>query len=283
MHLLRVAAQAGVLAMARSLRALLPGKALALLKENLTLVKKMDYAPRPILLNIESRIEHDVRLRSCAKEPETVQWIEDSFRSGDVFYDIGANVGVYSLVAAKANSGGVLIYAFEPAFRNFAQLCQNIYLNGSEDSIVPLPVALSDKTSIDNLNYQNLTPGGALHSLGLPRDYKGDLFAPVFQQRTLSYRLDDLVRLFAIEPPNHIKIDVDGIEASILRGAEETFKSPSIRSVLVEVEEGRPETTEILEFLECKGFEVRSKHSPNFGLWPAQYSKSFNYIFTRKS
>lgn len=269
--------------MASVLRALLPAKALALLKENLTLVRRMDYAPRPILLNIESRIEHDVRLHSCAKEPETVQWIEENVRAGDVFYDIGANVGAYSLVAAKANSGGVLIYAFEPAFRNYAQLCQNIYLNGCGESIVPLPIALSDKTSLENLNYQNLIPGGALHALGLPRDYKGDLFAPVFQQRTLSYRLDDLIRLFDIKPPNHVKIDVDGIEASILRGGAETFGSPSIRSVLVEAEEGRPETTEIIEFLGEKGFEPKSKHGTTLGESSAQFSKSFNYLFLRKS
>jgi FkbM family methyltransferase len=243
----------------------------------------MDYAARPILLNIESRLEHDIRLHSCAKEPETIRWIEDSFQEGDVFYDIGANVGAYSLVAAKANSGKILIYAFEPAYRNFAQLCQNIYLNGCGESIVPLGVALSDKTAMDDLNYQNLTPGGALHALGQPRDFKGDLFAPVFQQRTLSYRLDDLIRLFAIEPPNHIKIDVDGIEASILRGAEATLRNPSIRSVLVEVEESRPETTEILEFLRCKGFELRSKHRSTSEVRSAQPSKSFNYLFMRKS
>jgi FkbM family methyltransferase len=283
LHLLRVSARAGVLVLARFLRALLPGTAMAILKENLSLVERMDYAPKPILLNIESRLEHDIRVRSCAKEPETIEWIEKSFKSGDVFYDIGANVGVYSLVAAKANSGGVLVYAFEPAFINYSQLCQNIYLNGSADSIVPLPIALSDETSIESLNYQNLIPGGALHALGQPTDYKGDVFAPVFKQKTLGYKLDDFVRLFGIKPPNHIKIDVDGIEAAILRGAEEIFRSSSIRSVLVEVEEGRSETTEVVEFLKSNGLEFRSKHSPNFGTWPEPYVNAYNYIFERKN
>lgn len=269
--------------MARILLALLPGTAMAILKENLKLVERMDYTPQPILLNIESRIEHDIRIRSCAKEPETVQWIEESFKSGDVFYDIGANVGVYSLVAAKANSGGVLVYAFEPAFINYSQLCQNIYLNSLSDSIIPLPIALSSETCIDSLNYQNLIPGGALHALGQATDYKGDFFEPIFQQKTLGYRLDDFVRLFDIKPPNHIKIDVDGIEAAILMGAEDIFKGSSIRSILVEVEEGRPETTEVVEFLESRGLKFRSKHSPNFGIWPEPYTKAYNYIFDRKT
>ncbi len=283
LHLLRVTTRAGVLVLARFLRAILPGTEMAILKENLTLVKRMDYAPQPILLSIESKIERDIRVRSCAKEPETVEWIEEYFRSGDVFYDIGANVGVYSLVAAKANSGGVLVYSFEPAFINYSQLCQNIYLNGSADSIVPLPIALSDETSIESLNLQNLIPGGALHALGPPTDYKGDVFAPVFQQKALGYRLDDFVRLFGIKPPNHIKIDVYGIEAAILRGAKEIFGSSSVRSILVEVEEGRPETDEVVEFLKSNGLEFRSKHSPNFGAWTEPYPNAYNYIFERQS
>lgn len=283
LHLLRVFARTGVLVLARILRTLLPRTAMAILKENLALVERMDYSPQPILLNIESRIEHDIRIRSCAKEPETVEWIEECFRSGDVFYDIGANVGAYSLVAAKANSGGVLVYAFEPAFINYSQLCRNIYLNRLSSSIIPLPIALSGETCIDSLNYQNLIPGGALHALGAATDYKGEVFAPVFQQKTLGYRLDDFIRLFDIKPPNHIKIDVDGIESAILQGAEEIFHGSSIQTILVEVEEGRPETTEVVEFLESKRLKFRSKHSPNFGTWPEPYTNAYNYIFERQT
>src|SRR3990172_968955 len=88
-------------------------------------VKRMDYGRHPIYMCVDSWIENDVRLRSCNKEPGTVEWIENWFRSGDVFYDIGANTGAYSLVAFRFLSGKAKIYSFEPGFVTFPQLCKN--------------------------------------------------------------------------------------------------------------------------------------------------------------
>ena len=281
MNPVKALARVGTISLARSFNAFLPGKAAALLKENLTIVRRMDYAPQPILLNIESSLEYNVRLKSCAKEPETVKWIEEFVKEGDTFYDVGANVGAYSLVAAKAIRGNVKVYAFEPAFPNFAQLCHNIYLNGCGDSIVPLPIALSDKTVLDNLNYNNLMPGGALHAVGEPVDFKGREFGPVFKQGVLSYRLDDVVRQFALDPPNHVKIDVDGIELSILQGATETLSGTSLRSILVEVEEGREEPTDMVEYLRDKGFTLKERHKYVYGEDWKDLSQVFNYLFVR--
>ena len=281
MNPVKALARVGTISLARSFNAFLPGKATALLKENLTIVRKMDYAPQPILLNIESSLEYNVRLKSCAKEPETVRWIEEFVKDGDTLFDIGANVGAYSLVAAKATGGKAKVYAFEPAFPNFAQLCHNIYLNGCGDTVVPLPIALSDRTVLDNLNYNNLKPGGALHAVGKPVDFKGREFRPVFQQGVLSYRLDDVVRQFALDPPNHVKIDVDGTELSILHGAAETLSGQSVRSVLVEVEEGREEPAELVAYLEGKSFKLQEKHKYVYGEDWEDLSGVFNYLFVR--
>jgi FkbM family methyltransferase len=233
-----------------------PLKALAL-RRKLRQVERMDYARSEIKLQIESEFEHEIRLKSCAKEADTVEWIETLIRPGDVLFDVGANVGAYSLVAGKYFHGGVKVYAFEPAFLNFAQLCRNIALNGCGGSVIPLGVALSDSTRLGEFNYHDLEFGGSLHTLGAPIDHMGVAFEPVFRQPVMSYRMDDLIEQFQLPAPNHIKLDVDGIELAILAGAARTLASGSVRSVLVELEKGEKEQR-VTDALRAHGFSLSS-------------------------
>lgn len=237
----------------------LPDAILLDLKDGINLTGKMDYARHDIFLHVDSMTEYETRLHSCRKEPDTVYWIETFMKEGDVFFDVGANVGAYSLVAAKFYNDTIKVYSFEPAFPNFAQLCKNIYLNNCQHSVIPLLIALSDKTSVGRFHYQNLIPGGALHTFGEAIDYKGEVFTPVFTQYMMSYRLDDLIDQFGIPKPNHIKIDVDGIERAVLEGAQKVLSNPSLRSLNVELEDGESER-QITELLRAKGFKFHSKH-----------------------
>jgi FkbM family methyltransferase len=245
------------------------------LKNDINITGKLDYASQDIYLHIDSMVEYETRLHSCAKEPDTVEWVEKSMKPGDVFYDVGANVGAYSLVAAKYFGGAVKVYAFEPAFFNFSQLCRNLMLNKCEQIVVPLSVALSDKTTIGDFNYHSLASGDSLHTFGEAVDFRGSIFKPLFVQAMLSYRLDDLIEQFRIPKPTHIKIDVDGIEKAVLEGGPNTLSSLSLRSIVVELEEG-PAESEITELLAEKSFELDSKHSR----WTPGM---VNCIFTRKN
>jgi FkbM family methyltransferase len=197
-------------------------------------IRSLDYRDSDLQISIDAPVELDVRRHSCEKEQDTVRWLEDWFRSGEVFYDVGANIGAYSLIAARKQ---VRVYAFEPGFMTFPQLCRNIHLNQEWDSIVPLQLALSDETDLAPFNYENLDPGGALHALGEARDQKGENFSPVMTLETPCYRIDDLVSLMSLPRPNHIKIDVDGIEYAVLRGAEAVLRERSVKSILLESEE----------------------------------------------
>ena len=261
----------------------LPDRVLLLIKANSERVKKMDYNRHDIFLNIDSEIENGVRLRSCSKEPETIEWIETFFKPGDVFFDIGANVGAYSLVAAKFCRGRLKVYAFEPGFITFPQLCKNVVTNGCQESIVPLQIALSNRTGIEVFNYHNLIPGGAIHALGEPIDYKGDTFEPVLRQPVISYRIDDLIEQFQVPVPNHIKLDVDGIEFDVLRGAEKALGNPALTSVIMELEEDTKDANEIMGYLAGKGLRFHSKHKYVFGGDTGPLSRVYNYIFVRDS
>ncbi|HKP47724.1 MAG TPA: FkbM family methyltransferase [Pyrinomonadaceae bacterium] len=229
-------------------------------KNSINLVERMDYERGDIFLNVDSECEFSLRTNSCKKEPDTVNWIETFIKEGDVLFDIGANVGAYSLVAAKFFNGKVKVYAFEPAIFNFSQLCRNIQLNKSQDTIVPLALALSDETTIGQFNYHNQIPGGSLHTFGKAIDHVGNVFEPEYVQPMLSFRIDDLIEQFKVPVPNHIKIDVDGIELSVLRGADRTLANPVVRSVLVELEQGESEQA-ITAFLQSKGFKLNSKYT----------------------
>ena len=68
---------------------------------------------KEILLTVKSNMELKTRSNSCKKEPETIDWLTDNLRDGDIFYDVGANVGAYSLVAASINDN-IKVYSFEP-------------------------------------------------------------------------------------------------------------------------------------------------------------------------
>lgn len=249
---------------------------LAAIKERLTIIVRMDYSPRNIYLNADSIIEYQTRRNSCKKEPETVHWIESQFKPGDVFYDIGANVGAYSFVAARQSEGKIKVYAFEPSYSTFAQLNKNIILNSCEGKIIPFCVALSSRTEISFLNYSSLAPGAALHSLTQTSIDQERALKPVTSQPVLSYRIDDLITTFEIEKPTYIKLDVDGTELEILKGADETLRHPGLKSILIEVETGLETSARITDFLGERGFHVQMKRRHDTsGTAPS------NYVFVR--
>lgn len=240
-----------------------PKKVLISLRSRFNVIRKMDYQNQDILLSIDSEFEYRVRLHSAKKEPETIDWIRTYFEKGDVFYDIGANVGAYTLVASKTYAGNIKVYSFEPAFQNYMQLCKNLVINNCLDEVIPLQVALSDQTMIGEFNMRSLLSGTAVHHLGRHINLADEQFVPVSVLPVLAYKLDDLVEQFRFAYPNHIKIDVDGTEYDVLRGMEKTLSNRTVRTLMLEVNEGTGQSDAITKFLSSKGFQEIGKFSQN--------------------
>lgn len=193
--------------------------------------ERLDFPDADIFLRVTSKAER-MRLRACAKEPFTVQWLREHVGAGEVLYDIGSNIGVYSLVAAKKPEGGARVFAFDPSYANIASLGSSTVLNGVEDAITPLPVALSDRTGLAVFNLRSMEPGSARHALdGVVAGEEPTLY----RQPVMTFRLDDLVTAVGLPLPAHIKLDVDGGELAVLDGAARTLASPGLKTVLIEV------------------------------------------------
>ena len=75
-----------------------------------------------------------------------------------------------------------------------------------------------------------------MHGFGVETDQCGNAIAVAFRQSTMGISIDDFVRLFAPPLPNHVEINVDGIEAAIQRGGRDTLSARSVKSMIVEIE-----------------------------------------------
>ena len=239
-----------------ALVAQLPDEAVMEFASAFEVARPIDYAPHDVRLVLTSKFIR-FRLQAASKEPFTVEWIEARVRPGDVLYDIGANVGPYSLIAAKHTGGEARVYAFEPSAGSYHDLCRNIVLNGCEDAVVPFCVALWSETALTVFHQRTLAAGAARHVLsGGASDRKARYHEPL-----LAYALDDLIERFDLPLPNHVKVDVDGPELQVLQGASRTLRRPEWRSLLIEVERDDDAAEQAISELAIEaGFALVCRH-----------------------
>ena len=162
-------------------------------------------------------------------EPDTLSWI-DEMTEGSTLWDIGANVGGYSIYAAISKQ--LNVYAFEPSPFNLEFLARNIWLNNLEDKITVIPIALSEFTSRAPFVMKRIEWAGSGSSFIESKTL--DLEIEDFKYTTIGLPADKVRKIFDIPFPNYLKLDVDGIEALILAGAKEVLSKTT--SVLVEVQ-----------------------------------------------
>ena len=211
------------------------------------------------------------------KEPETIAWI-DGFSPGDVFWDIGANVGSYSLYAALR---GVRTVAFEPAASNYFLLNRNIEINRMGDRISAYCVALSDVTRLAELHMQTTELGGAFNSFSEALDWQGRPYTAAFNQGMVGFDIDSFVGNFRPAFPTHIKIDVDGLEHRVLAGARETLADRRLRSVLIEIDgEREAYKAEIQSLMERSGLDLAQSGSSLTLVKDRSYD--YLYLFRRR-
>lgn len=208
------------------------------------------------------------------KEPDTLDWLDEHVRAGDLLYDIGANIGQYALYAARRVECEVL--AFEPEALNFAKLNRNIVLNELGERITAYCVAVAARTALDTLYVQRFTSGASLHAWGRPLTQGERPFEPQHRQGSVGITLDDLTGRFGLRFPDLIKVDVDGIEEQIVAGAARTFADPRLRSLIIEVFMHEGAAERVIAALERAGMRLANREALTFRPGAAE-----NLVFVR--
>ncbi|MBW0434122.1 FkbM family methyltransferase [Leptospira yasudae] len=243
------------------------------------------------LMNDTAEVEHNGKIRFTtpneinrfrvdtfsSKEPETLEWI-DQIPLGATLWDIGANVGLYSIYAAKHKNAKV--YSFEPSVFNLELLARNIHINGLSDRITIVPLALSDKLAVSKLNMTTMEWGGALSTFGETYGHDGKKIQILFEYNTLGLSMEDAVQKFKLPAPEYIKMDVDGIEHLILNGGKKILKN--VKQILVEINEDFQAQADLTKKILSKSGLVLSKKKGSEISNTGSFKNTYNQIWTRE-
>ena len=244
--------------------------------------KKIKILDRDVKFFVPNYITNWLIDEFYTKEPETLEWI-DSFEKKEnkiIFWDIGANIGIYSIYASLKYPN-IEVVSFEPSTNNLRILTRNISINKLEEKIKVNQFPLSN---VENkylmFNEGKFIEGVGTHTWGENYNFEGKYFNPVNNYKiygtTINYLLDN--NILAI--PNYIKIDVDGIEHLILRGASKYLKNPNIKSLSIELNENFKEQIDSA-FNIMKENNFNFKHKKHAASTLNVYKDIYNYVLER--
>lgn len=148
-------------------------------------------------------------------EPAMQHAIAGRLAPGDVFWDVGAHVGFFSVIGARKVGPTGATYAFEPLPANVAALRHNAALNAFPNLEV-FDAALSDRAGETSLQLVGNSTGPKLLDAGADERSAGTI-------HVRTYAIDDLVAEGRTRPPTLLKIDVEGAELLVIEGARKTL------------------------------------------------------------
>ena len=219
-----------------------------------------------------------------SKEPETLEWI-DSFEKKEnlIFWDIGANIGLYSIYNSLKNPKSTTI-AFEPSSSNLRVLTRNISINNLEKNIKVVSIPLTNKENIfQEMNEGHFIEGGALNSFGEKFDFEGKEFKPTMKYNLLGTTMNYFIENSILDIPDYIKIDVDGIEQLILEGGDKFLNDKKVKSLSIEINENfKEQYDKVLNLMNKYEFKLlHKKHNDDMFSEQSKFKNTYNYIFKK--
>lgn len=194
----------------------------------------------------------------AGRERQILGLLISALHAGDVVYDIGANVGLYSILLAEALGTKGQVIAFEPTPLSFERLGNNLKLNGITN-VRAFRVALADYSGEGKLYYSS--EDLALSNLIRPRTDQ------MTHQMVGVVGGDDFREAQSLPVPRAVKIDVEGYEYAVIRGLRRLLSDPACKLLLCEVHptllpsQVRPE--QVHELLKSLGFTRLDIHRPS--------------------
>ena len=171
-----------------------------------------------------NKIERAIKEKGEEYDRDNFELIVRMVKSGNVCFDIGANIGVYSVIFASLSGQDELVHAFEPVTHIRTKMYANLKLNGFVNANVN-PFALG--SSCANMTMYQIREGqfrGGVSSFVINENYD-ELGADAYEERDVEIlTLDGYVEDRKIDRIDFIKIDVEGFELDVLKGAKEVLK-----------------------------------------------------------
>ena len=221
--------------------------------------------------------------RFYSKEPGTLEWIDNFNNDNIIFWDIGSNIGLFSIYASIKHKK-IKVYSFEPSTSNLRVLSRNISINNLQEKIIinQFPLTLKQNT-YQILKETRFQEGCASNSFGEDFGFDGNKIYEKNSYKVFGNNINNLIENKILEIPDYIKIDVDGIEHLILEGADKYLKSDKIKSISVELNEDFiDQKTRVKKILLDNNFLFVSKNkgedNPN-----SKILSTYNYIFQKKN
>ena len=173
-----------------------------------------------------------------SKEPETLKWIDEfDSKNKAIFWDIGSNIGLYSIYANLKHKN-LKVISFEPSTSNLRILSRNISINKMENQITICQLPLGQSPlNFNKMNETNFMEGFSENTFGKDINFEGKKMKTNNSYELLGTSIDQLVKDGILKCPTYVKIDVDGIEHLILSGATNILADISLKSILVEINE----------------------------------------------
>mgnify|MGYP000235553171 CR=1 FL=1 len=217
-----------------------------------------------------------------SKEPETIKWIDEFDGEKKIFWDIGANVGIYSIYAVVKHQN-IEVVSFEPSFSNLRTLSRNISINNLEDQITIFPLPLSNTDNkFQMMEESEFIEGWSMNSFGTGLNFEGKDFKSKNKYKIYGCSINKILNDRILKKPNFLKIDVDGIEHLILEGAHDYLADKELKSILVEINENFKDQFEgVLNILKKSNFKFIEKKQGKELARSKKFNKTFNYFFKK--
>jgi FkbM family methyltransferase len=201
---------------------------------------------RGMRMSLDLQSEKDYWLGTY--EPDLQEAAHRLIQPGMVVYDIGANIGYISLMAARLAKENGHVYSFEALPGNVDRLKANIDLNNLGGQITAIHAAVTDHTGeAVFLAHESGAMGKALGSAGREEHYAAELRVPALA-------MDDVVFEQGNPPPQLIKMDIEGGEGMALRGMEKILGK--IRPIFMIELHGQKAAQQVWESLTCAGYRI---------------------------
>lgn len=199
-------------------------------------------------------------------EPYTVNWIE-SMNEKSIMYDIGSNVGGFSFIASMIHDD-IEIFSFEPNIENYF-IQKKTCMENNIHNIYTFNIALNDTCQHNDFyilsEYDTCGGGSGTYSEQLKDELKKSeynnphKFEKKFKMNVMACSLDFMIYQYGLPVPHYIKLDVDGNESLIIKGATKLLQDTKLKEIFIEIDNKINSNKEIHGILEKNGFFVKDR------------------------